>query len=65
MQQTITHQGNKGLKTLDYIVCAICQKDKIFALSKKYKDKFPKNSKINNFIDNWDILNISSDVLNL
>ena len=29
MRLTISHKGNKGLKTFDYICCSICQKDKI------------------------------------
>ena len=48
MQLTITHQGNKNLKTQDYIYCAICQKDNIPAVLEKYKDKLPENSEINN-----------------
>lgn len=65
MQLTITHQGNEGLKPFDFIYCQICQKDKIPALLKKYKDKLPVNPKISKLIDNWDMLNISSDLLNL
>ena len=65
MQLTITHQGNKGLKTIDYIYCTICQKDKVPALLEKCKEKLLENPKINNLIDNWNILNISSDLLDL
>ena len=28
MKLTVSHNGNKGLKTFDYICCSICQKDK-------------------------------------
>lgn len=65
MQLTITHQGTKGLKTIGYIYCTIFQKDKIPELLKKCKDKLPENPEINNLMDNWDILNISSDLLDL
>lgn len=65
MQLTITHQGTKGLQTIGYIYCTIFQKDRIPALLKKCKDKLPENPEINNLMVNWDIVNISSDLLDL
>ena len=61
----ISHQGNKGLKSFDYLYCSICQKDKIPSLLSKYKNKLPDNPKINDLIDNWDILDISPELLDI
>ena len=48
---TVSHKGNKGLKTFDYIYCSICQKDKIPVVLEKYKDKLPEHAKVNDLID--------------
>ena len=65
MKLTISHTGNKGLKTFDYICCSVCQKDKIPAVLEKYKDKLREQPKINDLIDQWDILGVSDNLLDL
>ena len=56
MKLTVSHKGNKGLKTFDYICCFICQKDKIPVVLETYNDKLPEHAKVNYLIDQWDIL---------
>ena len=42
--------------------CSICQKDKIPVVIEKYKDKLPEYSKVNDLIDQWDILGGADDL---
>ena len=65
MRLTISHKGNKRLKTFDYICCSICQKDKIPVVLEKYKDKLPEHAKVNDLIDQWDILGFADNLLDL
>ena len=65
MKLTVSHKGNKGLKTFDYICCSICQKDKIPVILEKYKDKLPEHAKVNDLIDQWDILGVADNLLDL
>ena len=65
MKMTVSHKGNKGLKTFDYICCSICQKDKIPVVLEKYKDKLPEYAKVNDLIDQWDILGVVDNLLDL
>ena len=51
MKLTVSHKGNKGLKTSDYICCSICQKYKIPVFLEKYKDKLQEHAKVNDLID--------------
>ena len=51
MKLTVSHKGNKGLKTFDYIYCSICQKDKIPLVLEKKKGKLPEHAKVNYLID--------------
>ena len=62
---TINHKGNKGLKTFDYICCSIYQKDKIPVVLEKYKDKLPEHAKVNDLIDQSDILGVADNLFDL
>ena len=59
MKLTVSHKGNQGLKTFDYICCFICQKDKIPVVLEKYNDKLPEHAKVNDLTGQWDILGTS------
>ena len=65
MKLTVSHKGNKGLKTYDYICCSICQKYKIPVFLEKYKDKLQEHAKVNDLIDQWDILGVADNLLDL
>ena len=65
MKLTVSHKGNKELKTFDYICCSICQEDKIPVVLEKYKDKLPEHAKVNDLIDQWDILGVADNLLDL
>ena len=65
MKLIVSHKGNKGLKTFDYIYCSICKKDKILVVLEKYKDKLPEHAKVNDLIDQWDILDVADNLLDL
>ena len=62
---TVNHKGNKGLKTFDYICCSIYQKDKIPVVLEKYKDKLPEHAKVNDLIDQSDILGVADNLFDL
>ena len=65
MKLTITHEGNKGIKKFTYLSCRVCHKDKLPELLKKYSDKLPDRPNITHLIENWDILEIPADLLDI
>ena len=65
MKLTVSHKGNKALKTFDYICCSICLKNKIPVVLEKYKDKLPEHAKVNNLIDQGDILGVADNLLDI
>ena len=65
MKLTVSHKGNKGLKTYDYICCSICQKYKIPVFLEKYEDKLQEHAKVNDLIDQWDILGVADNLHDL
>ena len=65
MKLTINHEGNKGIKKFLYLSYWLCHKDKLPSLFVKCKDKLPDAPKILNLIENWDILDIIVDLLDI
>ena len=65
MKLTVSHKGNKALKTFDYICCSICLKDKISVVLEKYKDKLPEHAKVNDLIGHGDIPGVADNLLDL
>ena len=61
MKLTITNNGNKEITS----ICSICPKDKLSVFLDKYKDRLPDNSKINDLIEAWNNLGLSTDTIDL
>lgn len=60
----ISSEGNKVIKGVWYAYCNICSK-KVNRMLLKYKDKLPSTPTVEDLIGNWDILQISTDLLDL
>ena len=65
MKLTVSHKGENGLKTFDYICCSICQNDNISVVLEMYKDKLPEHAKANDLIDQWNVLCVADNLLDL
>ena len=65
MELTITHEGNKGIKKFVYLSCRVCHKDKLPELLRKYKHKLPDQPKVSDLMENWDLLDISIDLIDI
>ena len=63
MKLTINHEGNNGIKKFLYLSYWLCHKDKLPGLFVKCKDKLPDAPTI--LIENWDILDIIVDLLDI
>ena len=61
MSLDVSHEGMKGISKFWYTYCNICQKS---ILLRKH-DEQHEYPKVQHSIDNWDMLNISSELLNI
>ena len=71
MKIELTTTGNKGIGEFWYEFCVICQKtvdgliQTVDGLIKKYKDKLPTIAKIEHLMDNWGLLGISNEIIDV
>ena len=64
MKLEIATSGNKGIIEFWYAFCKVCWK-KADGIMRKHRNKLPEHAKIDNLLDNWDVLSISYDLINL
>ena len=60
----LSHEGDKGVKEFTYVNCNICQ-TQVNGMITKYKDRLPSSLNVEDLISNWDVLSISSKLLDL
>ena len=64
MKLKLSHEGNKGVKEFTYVYCSVCQTE-VNGIIKKNKDRLPSSLTVEDLMSKWDILSISSEILDL
>ena len=64
MKLELSHEGNKGVKEFTYVFCNVCQ-TQVNGIIKKNKDRLPSSLTVEDLMSNWDMLSISSELLDL
>ena len=64
MKLEIASCGNKGIIEFWYVYCKVCQK-KVDGIMEKYRDKLLEHAKIEKLMNNWDILGISFEPIDI
>ena len=64
MKLELSNKGNKGVKEFTYVYCSVCQ-TQVNGIIKKHKDRLPSSLTVEDLMSNWDLLSISSELLDL